>query len=144
MKTIQTTTNFAKTSIAICILCFTLIGTTSCSKDKAINPNGSSNIDQNLVGKWEKQDFLGNNVSVTQETFNADGTGLERTFDLNDGSTRITNEKPSSFTWFVKSDGVFHLKNSFNEEFDVNYFVTDNSSEYILKKRLSLFPLLLQ
>ena len=121
MKTIK----FAKAAIAICILCFTLIGTSSCKKE---NLNPSSSIDERLVGKWEKQDFLGNNVSVTQETFNADGTGFERTFRLDDGSTSITNEKTTSFTWFVKSDGVFHLKNSLNEEGDVSYFVTDNQS----------------
>ena len=124
----KTTTKFAKAIIALCILCFTLTGTTSCSKDKAINPNGSSNIDQNLLGRWEKQTFLGNNVSVIQETFNADGTGSERTFRLDDGATEISNEKVTSFTWFVKSAGVIHIKNQLNEEGDVSYFVTDNRS----------------
>ena len=115
-----------KSIALICIAFFTLTGTTSCSKDKAINPG--SNIDQNLVGKWEKQTFLGNNVSVIQETFNADGTGSERTFRLDDGATEISNEKVTSFTWFVKSAGVIHIKNQLNEEGDVSYFVTDNRS----------------
>lgn len=115
-----------KSIALICIAFFTLTGTTSCSKDKAINPG--SNIDQNLVGKWEKQTFLGNNVSVIQETFNADGTGSERTFRLDDGATEISNEKVTSFTWFVKSAGVIRIKNQLNEEGDVTYFVTDNRS----------------
>ncbi|MCC6582586.1 MAG: hypothetical protein IT271_02690 [Chitinophagales bacterium] len=115
-----------KSIAAICIAFFTLTGTTSCSKDKAINPG--SNIDQNLVGRWEKQTFLGNNVSVIQETFNADGTGAERTFRLDDGATEISNEKVTSFTWFVKSAGVIRIKNQLNEEGDVTYFVTDNRS----------------
>jgi hypothetical protein len=125
MKTIQTTTKLAKAILAICILCFTLTSTTSCKKDK-LNP--TSGIDQRLLGKWEKQTFLGNNVSVIQETFNADGKGSERRFRLDDGATEISNEKVTSFTWFVKSAGVIHIKNQLNEEGDVSYFVTDNRS----------------
>ena len=104
----KTTTKFAKAAIAICILCFTLTGTTSCSKSK-VNP--ASATDERLIGKWEKQTFLGNNVSVTQITFKADGTGFERTFRLDDGATEISNEKVTSFTWFVKSAGVIRIKN---------------------------------
>ena len=97
-----------KSIAALCIVVFTLVGTSSCSKDNKIGAKG--NIDQDLVGKWEKQNFLGNNVSVIQETFNADGTGTERTFRLDDGATQISNEQILSFTWFVKSDGVINIK----------------------------------
>lgn len=121
--------NLVKNTVTLLILCFTLAGTTSCKKD-SINPTGNNNakIDQRLVGKWEKQNFLGNNVSAIQETFNANGTGTERTFDLNDGATQITNEKIVSFTWFVKSSGVIHIKTQNNDEADIAYFVTDNQS----------------
>ena len=121
----KTTIKFAKAAIAICILCFTLIGTTSCSKSK-IGPNGS--VAQNLLGTWEKQDFLGNNISATQITFNADGTGVERTFNLNDGATQISNERLFRFTWSLKSSTVFHLKNEVDEEGDVTFFITDDKS----------------
>lgn len=121
MKTIT----FFKTTLAICILCLTLTGTTSCNKS---NLNPVSSVDQRLIGKWEKQSFLGNNVSVIQETFNANGTGFERTFNLNDGATQISNERITGFTWSVLREGVFHLKNDLNEEGDVSYFVTDNQS----------------
>lgn len=117
-----------KSILAVCIVCFTLAGTTSCKKDSLSKPNGNGNIDQNLVGAWEKQTFLGNNVSVIQEIFNADGTGRERTFRLDDGATAISNENISTFTWFVKSPGVIRIKNQNNEEGDVQYFVTDNRS----------------
>lgn len=121
--------NLVKNTVALLILCFTLAGTTSCKKDN-INPTGNNNanIDQRLVGKWEKQTFLGNNVSVIEETFNANGTGTERTFDLNDGATQISNERITTFTWFVKSSGVIRIKTQDNEEADVSYFVTDNQS----------------
>ena len=112
-----------KSIALICIAFFTLTGTTSCSKDKAINPG--SNIDQNLVGKWEKQTFLGNNVSVIQETFNADGTGSERRFRLDDGATQISNETITNFTWSAKSSGVISLKVD-GEEADVQFFITDS------------------
>jgi len=114
-----------KSIATICIAFFTLAGTTSCKKD-SLNP--ATSADQRLLGKWEKQTFLGNNVSVIQETFNADGTGSERTFRLDDGATEISNEKVTSFTWFVKSAGVIRIKNQLNEEGDVSYFVTDNRS----------------
>jgi hypothetical protein len=123
MKTIHTTTKLAKAILAICILCFTLTGTTSCSKSK-VNPTSAT--DERLIGKWEKQTFLGNNVSVLQETFNADGTGFERTFRLDDGATQISNERITNFTYSVTGNGVFHLKNELNEEGDVQFFITDN------------------
>ena len=106
-----------------------LILISSCKKDN-INPTGNNNanIDQRLVGKWEKQTFLGNNVSAIQETFNANGTGTERTFDLNDGATQVTNDKTTTFTWFVKSAGVIRIKTQNNEEADIAFFITDNQS----------------
>lgn len=122
MKTIQTTTKLAKAILAICILCFTLTSTTSCKKDK-LNP--TSGIDQRLLGKWEKQTFLGNNVSVIQETFNADGKGSERRFRLDDGATQISNETITNFTWSAKSSGVISLKVD-GEEADVQFFITDS------------------
>ena len=112
-----------KSIAAICIVFFTLTGTTSCKKD---NLNASSSIDERLIGKWEKQDFLGNNVSVTQITFNANGTGIGRSFRLDDGATQISNEEINNFTWSITGDGVFRLKNSFNEEGDVQFFITDS------------------
>ena len=114
---------FTKAIMAICILCFTLIGTTSCSKSK-VNPNSA--LDQRLIGKWEKQDFLGNNISVIQEVYNADGTGFERRFRLDDGATQISNESIFNFSWSFKSDGVIRLRNADNEEGDVQFFITDN------------------
>jgi hypothetical protein len=119
MKTFK----FAKAAIAICILCFILTGTTSCSKSK-VNPNSA--LDQRLIGKWEKQTFLGNNVSVTQETFNANGTGTQRTFRFDDGATQISDESISNFSWSFKSDGVIRLRNASNEEGDVQYFITES------------------
>ena len=119
MKTIK----FAKAAIAICILCFILIGNTSCSKSK-VNPTSAT--DERLIGKWKKQTFLGNNVSVTQETFNANGTGTQRTFRLDDGATQISNESISNFSWSFKSDGVIRLRNANNEEGDVQFFITES------------------
>lgn len=122
--------NTLKSLVVLFILCSTLAGTTSCKKENIgpNNVNSNSKIDQNLLGKWEKQTFLGNNVSVIQETFNADGTGSERTFRLDDGATQISNENITSFTWFVKGEGVIRIKNSLNEEGDVTYFVTENKT----------------
>jgi hypothetical protein len=118
----KTTIKFSKVAIAICILCFMLIGTTSCSKSK-VNPTSAT--DERLIGKWEKQDFLGNNVSVIQEVFNADGTGFERRFRLDDGSTQISNETITNFTWSAKSNGVISLKVN-GEEGDVQFFITES------------------
>jgi hypothetical protein len=122
--------NTLKSLAALLILCFTLTATTSCKKEniEPNNTNNNSQIDQNLVGKWEKQTFLGNNVSVIQETFNADGTGSERTFRLDDGATQISNERITNFTWFVKSNGVIRIKNNLNEEGDVTYVLTTDRS----------------
>ncbi len=112
-----------KSIATICIAFFTLAGTTSCKKD-SLNP--ATSADQRLLGKWEKQTFLGNNVSVIQETFTADGTGSERTFRLDDGATQISNENISPFTWSPKGRGVIRLKNATGEEGDVQFFITDS------------------
>lgn len=119
MKTMK----LAKSVIAIVVLCFTLAGTTSCKKDKL---SAGTAVDQRLLGKWEKQTFLGNNVSVIQITFNADGSGTERNFRLDDGATQISDETITRFTWSPKSNGVIKIKNDSNEEGDVQFFITES------------------
>ncbi|MBK8352755.1 MAG: hypothetical protein IPL21_14135 [Saprospirales bacterium] len=62
---------------------------------------------------------------MIQETFNADGTGSERRFRLDDGATQIFNETVTNFTWSAKSSGVISLKVD-GEEADVQFFITDS------------------
>ena len=75
MKTIKLT----KAIIAICILCFTLAGTTSCKKEanEAIAPQKV--IDQKLVGTWSHTITVinGNGIQdFTEETFNVPNTWI--------------------------------------------------------------------
>lgn len=111
MKTMK----LAKSVLAILAVCFALAGTTSCKKEDKL-------IDTNLVGSWEKivTSINSNGVQDKHEfTFKANGTGVERKFTSNRGI--ISNERIETFEWFLKSPGVIHLKNSLNEEVDVNY-----------------------
>lgn len=117
MKTIK----LAKSVLAILAVCFTLAGTTSCKKEDKL-------IDTNLVGNWEKivTSLNSNGVQDKHEfTFKANGTGVERKFTSNRGV--ISNERIETFVWFVKSPGVIRLKNSLNEEGDINYTFTANA-----------------
>ena len=118
MKTMK----FTKAIMAICILCFTLAGTTSCKKEAVTAVAPQKVIDQKLVGNWSHTITVlnGNGIQdFTEETFKADGTGSERHFTSNRGV--VQNERIVSFEWFVKSEGVLHIIVSNGEEGDVPY-----------------------
>ncbi len=118
MKTMK----LAKNVLAILAVCFTLTGTTSCNKADKEEIVPQKVIDTNLVGSWEKlaTSLSSNEIQNKHEfTFKANGTGVERKFTSNRGV--ITNDRIETFEWFVKSPGVIHLKNSLNQEADINY-----------------------
>lgn len=124
MKTMK----FTKAIIAICILCFTLAGTTSCKREDKAPVAPQKVIDSNLLGSWEKTQTTINSNGIQnghEFTFKANGSGVERKFTSNRGV--ISNERIETFEWFVKSTGVIHLKNSRNEEGDVNYTFIANA-----------------
>ncbi|MBK6274331.1 MAG: hypothetical protein IPF58_06315 [Saprospirales bacterium] len=82
MKTMK----FTKAIMAICILCFTLAGTTSCKKEAITAVAPQKVIDQKLVGTWSHTIILLNEMeyrTFQEETFKADGTGSERHFSQN-------------------------------------------------------------
>ncbi len=118
MKTMKS----AKSVLAILIVCFTLAGTTSCKKEDKNAVATQKAIDPKLVGNWKTSNITINSsaiVDVTEETFKADGTGVERDFKSTGGV--ISDEKITTFEWSLKSEGILHVKTSNNEEGDVSY-----------------------
>ena len=102
----QNSTNLSKTSAKQIILSAILIVimsfTQSCSSKKANEVNSSR--DSRLIGKWEFQQNLGSLggtigsvINVIQDTYNEDGSGVERTFHLQSG--QIRDDESKSFTW---------------------------------------------
>lgn len=118
MKTMK----LVKSIVAIAIVCFTLAGTTSCKKEdkQAIAPQKV--IDPKLVGVWLNTITTINSNGIQnfiEQTYKADGTGIERDFTTNRGTTQ--NERITTFEWFVKSEGVIHVNTSNGDEGDVTY-----------------------
>ena len=118
MKTMK----LVKSIVAIVIICFTLAGTTSCKKESNDVIAPQKVIDQKLVGVWLHSTAVINgngSQDFTEETFKADGTGIERDFTTNNGVSQ--DERITTFEWFVKSEGVIHVKTSNGDEDDVTY-----------------------
>ena len=91
-----------KQIILSAIVILTMTFTQSCGNKKSNEVNSSR--DARIVGKWEFQENLGNVggsignvINVIQDTYNADGTGTERTFRLEEG--RVIEEELNNFKW---------------------------------------------
>lgn len=113
-----------KQIILSAIVMVTMTFTQSCGNKKTNEANSSR--DARIVGKWEFQENLGSVggsigsvINVIQDTYNADGTGTERTFHLESG--RIIEEESNNFKWSTSGNNVITFQFGTNPGQAVEY-----------------------
>jgi len=136
-----------KQIILSAIVIVTMTFAQSCGNKKTNEVNSSR--DSRLVGKWEFQQNLGSLggtigsvINVTQDTYNADGSGIERTFHLQSG--QIRDDESKSFTWKTSGDnqiiydfgngGGAPIKYGFNARADALQLTFSNGTTQLYSK----------
>lgn len=112
-----------RTTLGITLLMLMLF-MQSCKKESLSGPGG---IDGRLNGTWQNQEILGSGdvtqTSVSELTFEADGSGFEESFSL--GPFGQTERKRSNFSWTAKGSNVVRLQ--FEEgSADFKFTITDS------------------
>ncbi|MFN8236742.1 MAG: hypothetical protein U0T77_01110 [Chitinophagales bacterium] len=112
-----------RTTLGVTLLLLMLF-TQSCKKE---NLSGPGSIDGRLTGAWQNQEILGSGdvtqTSVSEITFNVDGSGFEETFSL--GPFGQTPRERSDFSWTAKGSNVIRLQFE-NGSADFKVSITDS------------------
>lgn len=120
---ILTHSGFYKRAFLSLALSLLLIFTQSCSKEKGLKGSAAD-----LIGKWQHQEILGDprfgdmHTFVTELTFEADGSGIDNSFDTGGGGSR------STFRWELKRGNKLEISVPGEGKLELGVRFTDDTN----------------